>query len=128
MRRQRILTHPGDILREELKFRKLSANKFALYLGVPSGRIVEILNRKRGVSADTALRIARYFGTGPEVWMNLQSRYDLAIAEEEAGEEIRLRVKPVDSDNNAVAGVRRRNARQTNLSTPPIRTRTRAAG
>jgi len=119
MDRQRILTHPGDILREELKFRKMSANKFALHLGVPSGRIVEILNRKRGVSADTALRIARYFGTGPEVWMNLQSRYDLAVAEEEAGEEIRLRVKPVDSDNNPAAGVRRQDdARQRNLSTP----------
>jgi addiction module HigA family antidote len=127
MQRRRILTHPGDILREELKFRKLSANKFALYLGVPSGRIVEILNRQRGVSADTALRIARYFGTGPEVWMNLQSRYDLEVAQEEAGDEILLRVRPVDTDDTAATVPRQRETRQRSRSTTAVGARRRAS-
>ena len=94
MARKRVLTHPGDILREELKARGLSANQFALDLAVPSGRIVEILNRKRGVSADTALRLARYLGTSAQVWMNLQARYDLSVAEQESGKKISQRVKP----------------------------------
>jgi antitoxin HigA-1 len=90
---RKINTHPGDIIREELIARGLSANKLALALGVPSGRIVEILNRKRAVSADTALRLARYFGTSPEVWLNIQVKYDLAAAEREHGKEIAERVK-----------------------------------
>jgi addiction module HigA family antidote len=98
MAQKRILTHPGDILREELKARGLSANQFALDLAVPSGRIVEILNRKRGVSADTALRLARYLGTSAQVWMNLQARYDLSVAEQESGKKICQRVKPAPSD------------------------------
>ena len=73
----RIRTHPGDILRHELEARGVSANRLALALGVPSGRIVEILNHKRGISADTALRLSRYIGTSAEFWMNLQTNYDL---------------------------------------------------
>jgi addiction module HigA family antidote len=91
---QRILTHPGDILREELKTRGLSANQFALDLAVPSGRIVEILNRKRGVSADTALRLSRYFGTSAQVWMNIQAQYDLERAQQKVGAKIARSVKP----------------------------------
>jgi addiction module HigA family antidote len=94
MAANQILTHPGDILREELKARGLSANRFALDLAVPSGRIVEILNRKRGVSADTALRLSRYLGTSAQVWMNLQAKYDLAVAELEFGKIISERIKP----------------------------------
>jgi addiction module HigA family antidote len=98
MARKKILTHPGDILREELKARGLSANQLALDLVVPSGRIVEILNCKRGVSADTALRLARYFGTSAQVWMNLQAQYDLARAQQESGSRIARLVKPASND------------------------------
>jgi antitoxin HigA-1 len=92
----RVRTHPGDILRRELQAREVSANQLALALGVPSGRIVEILNRKRGISADTALRLARYIGTSAEFWMNLQSQYDLSIAQQESGKSIEARVQPAN--------------------------------
>jgi antitoxin HigA-1 len=90
---KRIPTHPGEILREELQARAISANRLSLDLGVPSGRIVEILNRKRGITPDTALRLGRYFGNSPQFWMNLQVQYDLAVAEREHGAEIAARVK-----------------------------------
>jgi len=106
MARERILTHPGDILREELKVRGLSANQFALDLAVPSGRIVEILNRKRGVSADTALRLSRYFGTSAQVWMNIQAQYDLERAEQKEGDKITRSVKPAIGADTSVAGPR----------------------
>ncbi len=77
--------HPGRILKRELRARELSANKLALALRVPSGRITDILNEKRGVSADTALRLACYFGTTAQFWMNLQTRYDLAKTEQDRG-------------------------------------------
>ena len=92
----RVRTHPGDILRHELEARGLSANQLALALGVPSGRIVEILNRKRGISADTALRLARYIDTSAEFWMNLQSQYDLSVAQQKSGKSIVVRVRPVE--------------------------------
>ena len=94
MARKKILIHPGDILREELKVRGLSANQFALDLAVPSGRIVEILNGKRAVSADTALRLSRYLGTSAQVWMNIQAQYDLERAEQESGAKITRAVRP----------------------------------
>ena len=68
--------------------RDLSANKLALALRVPSGRITQILNGKRGISAETALRLARYFGSSAQFWINLQSRYDLAIVEQNIGAKI----------------------------------------
>ncbi len=77
--------HPGRILKRELRARELSANKLALALRVPSGRITDILNEKRGISADTALRLACYFGTSAQFWMNLQTRYDLAKTEQDRG-------------------------------------------
>ncbi len=77
--------HPGRILKRELRARELSANKLALALRVPSGRITDILNEKRGISADTALRLACYFGTTAQFWMNLQTRYDLAKTEQDRG-------------------------------------------
>jgi addiction module HigA family antidote len=89
---KRIPTHPGRILKSELAARGLSANRLSLDLGVPSGRIVEILNGKRAVSADTALRLGRYFGNAPQFWMNLQMQFDLAIAERKRGAEIAARV------------------------------------
>lgn len=73
--------HPGEILAEEfLKPMGLSQNALAREIGVTAARIGEIVNGKRGISADTALRLSRYFGTTPDVWMNLQQRYDLETA------------------------------------------------
>jgi addiction module HigA family antidote len=71
--------HPGRILRRELNARRLSANALARALRVPSGRIVDILNGKRSVTAETALRLGRYFGNAPQFWINLQAQYDLAV-------------------------------------------------
>jgi addiction module HigA family antidote len=85
--------HPGRILAREMKARKLSANKLALALRVPSGRITDILGGKRGISAETALRLAAYFGNEPQFWMNLQARYELAVAEHDVGERIRSEVE-----------------------------------
>ena len=86
--------HPGEILREELDALGLSANALAKALGVPVNRITMILNGQRGVSADTALRLARYFGTTPQLWMNLQKSWELRRAEIESGQEIVERVTP----------------------------------
>jgi len=80
--------HPGRILKRELSARELSANKLALALRVPSGRITQILNGKRGISAETALRLACYFGNNAQFWINLQSRYDLALVEQEIGAKV----------------------------------------
>ena len=87
-----IPVHPGRILKKELAERNLSGNKLALALRVPSGRISEILKQKRGISAETALRLARYFGTSAQFWMNLQSRYDLAMVEREKGAQVETEV------------------------------------
>jgi len=80
--------HPGRILKREMKVRALSANKLALALRVPSGRITQILNEKRGISAETALRLARYFGNGAQFWANLQSKYELNVVEQNIGKKI----------------------------------------
>ncbi len=87
--------HPGEILREELlKPLGLSANQLAIALRVSSGRIVEILNEKRSISADTALRLSRYFGMNAEMWMNMQADYDLAKARDELADAIEHDVRP----------------------------------
>ncbi|MBI3774092.1 MAG: HigA family addiction module antidote protein [Gammaproteobacteria bacterium] len=85
--------HPGRVLKRELVARELSANQLALALSVHSGRIVDIMNGKRGITADTALRLGRYFGNNPQFWMNLQSQYDLAVASNEYGETIKSEVR-----------------------------------
>lgn len=85
--------HPGRILKRELKARGMSANKLALALRVPSGRITQIINAKRGISAETALRLSRYFGNSARFWMNLQTRYDLARAELEIGSKVDAEVE-----------------------------------
>jgi addiction module HigA family antidote len=72
----------------------LSANALALALRTPSGRITDILNGKRGVSPETALRLARYFGASAQFWLNLQTAYELAVAEAELGERIASEVTP----------------------------------
>ena len=84
--------HPGRILRRELAARSMSANRLALALRVPSGRITSILNGKRAISADTALRLARHFGTSARFWLNLQTRYDLTVAERDHGARIAAEV------------------------------------
>ena len=86
--------HPGRILREELAVRRLSANRFALALGVPSGRITDILNHRRSITADTALRLGTFFGNRPEFWLELQADYDLAVVRREKGKEIARTVRP----------------------------------
>ena len=86
--------HPGEILREELDELGLSANALSKALGVPVNRVTMILNGQRGVSADTALRLARYFGTTPQFWLNLQKTWELRRAEIEAGREITEQVTP----------------------------------
>ena len=85
--------HPGEILRDELAALGLSANALSKQLGVPVNRITMILNGTRGISADSALRLARYFGTTPQVWLNLQKMWELRRAEIETGEKIAKRVQ-----------------------------------
>lgn len=87
--------HPGRILKRELTAREMSANKLALALRLPSGRIVDIINGKRGVSPETALRLGRYFGNSARFWLNLQTAYELAVAEREIGERVVAEVQPV---------------------------------
>jgi addiction module HigA family antidote len=87
-----VQVYPGRILKRELATRGLSANRLALALRVPSGRITSILNGKRAISPDTALRLARYFGNSAQFWMNLQTRYDLLVAERELGKRIKAEV------------------------------------
>jgi antitoxin HigA-1 len=81
--------HPGEILREELEAHGMSAAEFARQLNVPTNRITGILNEKRAVTADTALRLGHWFGTSAEMWLNLQKLYELRLAENKKGAEIR---------------------------------------
>lgn len=86
--------HPGEVLTEELEALELSASAFAEALDVPANRITDILRSRRGITADTALRLARYLGTTPEFWLNLQKTFELRTAEIEFGKEIIKRIKP----------------------------------
>lgn len=81
--------HPGEILREELEILDVSAAELARQINVPTNRITEILNQKRAVTADTALRLGHWFGTSAQMWLNLQNLYELRLAEREKGAEIR---------------------------------------
>lgn len=86
--------HPGEVLQEEfLKPMGLSQNRLALNIGVPARRINEIVLAKRGISADTALRLARFFGTSAEFWLGLQAQYDLDVTTEELGERLEQEVR-----------------------------------
>ena len=89
-----IAVHPGRVLKRELVARGLSANRLALALRLPSGRITDILNGKRGISPETALRLGRFFGNSARFWLNLQTAYVLAVAEREIGERVMSEVKP----------------------------------
>lgn len=93
----RVLAHPGRLLRRELEARALSANRLALNIGVSSGRITDILNGRRSISADTAVRLGRYFGNSAQFWLDLQGQYDIAMVEREKGGEIARWVRPADA-------------------------------
>jgi len=87
--------HPGEILREEFMLPlSLSMNRIALDLRVPVTRIADIVNERRGITADTALRLARYFNNSPSFWMNLQTRFDLEVAEDEIAAKVARDVRP----------------------------------
>jgi addiction module HigA family antidote len=87
--------HPGEILRDDfLKPMGISINRLARDIAVPPGRISEIVNGKRGISADTALRLARFFGVSAELWVGLQAEYDLRVTKQTVGKEIEKRVHP----------------------------------
>ena len=86
--------HPGEVLWEEfLKPMGISQNRLALNIGVPPRRINEIVLGKRGITADTALRLAKFFGTSAEFWLGLQSQYDLDVTAEELGERLEKEVR-----------------------------------
>ncbi len=91
---KRVVSHPGRLLKRELSVRKLSANRLSLDIGVSSGRITDILNGRRSITADTAVRLGRYFGNSAQFWLDLQSQYDIAVVEREKGGEIAKRVRP----------------------------------
>ena len=87
--------HPGEILREDfLAPLALSMNRLALDLRVPVTRIAEIVRERRGITPDTALRLARYFNTSARFWLNLQTAYDLEVAEDELAQTIDREVSP----------------------------------
>lgn len=96
--------HPGEILREEFMAPlALSMNRLALDLRVPVTRIAEIVHERRGITPDTALRLGRYFNTSARFWLNLQTQYDLDIAQEESRLSIERDVRPFASEVAALA-------------------------
>jgi addiction module HigA family antidote len=94
---KRVISHPGRLLKRELTARKLSANRLSLDIGVPSGRITDILNARRSITADTAVRLGRYLGKSTQFWLDLQGQYVIALVEREKGGEIAKRVRPADA-------------------------------
>lgn len=87
--------HPGEHLRIDLEELNMSQAALARALGVPKNRISQIINGDRGITADTALRLARWMGTTPEYWLNLQMLYDLRLAQQSVGQEIQKDVVPL---------------------------------
>jgi len=81
--------HPGEHLAEELQALDMSAAELARKLGVPTNRVTQILNGTRSVTGDTALRLAHFFGTSPQFWLNLQNLYDLRLAQKKAGKSVK---------------------------------------
>jgi addiction module HigA family antidote len=85
--------HPGEFLAEELEERDMTGSDLARALNIPQNRVSEILNGKRSITVDTALRLAQWIGSSPQYWLNLQQIHDLRIAEEAIGDEIRRTVQ-----------------------------------
>ena len=88
-KRARIIIHPGEHLADELKALVKSANELAKELGVPTNRLTQIMRGKRGITGDTALRLGRWFGTRPDIWINLQKNYALRLAAIEIGDALK---------------------------------------
>ena len=82
--------HPGQILRDELKEFDITPTEFARQIDVPPNRVSQIINAKRSITGDTALRFGHWFGVDPQFWLNLQAHFDLVSADEETGDTIRL--------------------------------------
>lgn len=87
--------HPGETLRTVLDDAELSANRAALMMRIPSNRLTAIINGQRSITAETALRLARLFGTSAEMWLNLQTRYDLQVAEDQLAAQVTREVSPL---------------------------------
>lgn len=90
-----IRVHPGEILAEELEARNMSANALALKMRVPANRLTEIIKGRRAVSPETALRLGRCLGTGPDLWLTLQAKYDLQEVQKALGATIEREVEQV---------------------------------
>ena len=117
--RRPMAVHPGQFLREDfLAPMGLSSNALALALRVPVTRITEIVRERRGITADTALRLARYFGTTPDFWMTMQLTYDLALATSQVAVRIEAEVTPASAD-------RKVNLKPGALENPSLRKRLR---
>lgn len=92
--------HPGELLREEfLNPMDITAYQLAKGIGVPAPRVYDIVNEKRGISADTALRLSRFFGMSEGYWINIQAHYDLEVAKDREGERIEREVRPLAATN-----------------------------
>ena len=115
--------HPGRILRREVQARNLSANALALALRTPSGRVTDILNGKRGVSPETAIRFGRYFGNSARFWLNLQTSYELRSPRRNSEKGSRLRWRRRSLDRPWVSGRLRRNRKSPLCSTSVRRSR-----
>ncbi|MGD1097029.1 MAG: HigA family addiction module antitoxin [Bryobacteraceae bacterium] len=87
--------HPGEVLKTVLADAGVTANAVALALRIPANWLTEIINGKRAITADTSLRLARYFGTSAKLWMNIQARYDLEVAEDALADRIEIEVQPL---------------------------------
>jgi len=97
MKKKRAPSHPGEVLLEEfIKPMNLSQNRLAIDIGVDARRINEIVLGKRSVTADTALRLARFFGNSPQFWLGLQNQYDLDVTEDHLGKRLEREVRPLE--------------------------------
>jgi len=96
--------HPGEHLAEELRELQISAAELARQLGVPTNRITEIINGRRAITGDTALRLAHFFGTSAEFWLNLQTLYEIRVAEQKIGKSIKNRPTIKNLDHIHVVG------------------------
>lgn len=85
--------HPGEILADELEEISMTAAELAVRIGVPKNRMYEIINEKRGITADTAMRLGAFFGTGPKIWLNLQQAYELDLVRDSIADSIKT-IKP----------------------------------
>jgi len=94
--------HPGEILADELEVIDMTAAALAVRIGVPKNRLYEIINAQRGMTADTAMRLGVFFGTGPNLWLNLQKAYELDVARSKIGDELK-KIKAYKQDQAVAA-------------------------